>query len=177
MKNIFSNICIAIVCICSIAIIFNLKNWEKRDRVIEWDIHGYYGYLPAKFIFDDIKLEKSNYQFDSDYSLFWPIGVGDGKNAIHKTMGLSILYSPFFFSGHYVAKWLNFPLNGFSEPYKLFLLFKFNILFVSRIRNGKKNTTTFKFYRNPNRAYDTIPWSRNELTRLFFSICSNDAYL
>lgn len=122
MKNIFPNICIAIVCICSILIIFNLKNWEKRERVIEWDIHGYYGYLPAKFIYDDIKLEKSDYQFDSDYSLFWPIGVGGGKNAIHKTMGLSILYSPFFFAGHYVSKWLDFPLNGFSEPYKLFLL-------------------------------------------------------
>ena len=122
MKNKFSHLCIFIVCVFSLAIIFTLKNWEKRDRVIEWDIHGYYGYLPAKFIYDDIKLEKSNYQFAADYNLFWPIPVGDGKNAIHKTMGLSILYSPFFFAGNTVAKWTEFPQNGFSEPYKLFLL-------------------------------------------------------
>lgn len=122
MKKTFSHLCIFIVCAFSLTIIFCLKNWEKRDRVIEWDIHGYYGYLPAKFIYDDIKLEKSNYQFAADYNLFWPIPVGDGKNAIHKTMGLSILYSPFFFAGNIVAKWMEFPQNGFSEPYKLFLL-------------------------------------------------------
>lgn len=35
---------------------------------------------------------------------------------------MSILYSPFFFAAHFFAEKLGFTPNGFTEPYKLFLL-------------------------------------------------------
>ena len=50
----------------------DLKLWQLRDRVIEWDAHSYYAYLPAQLIYDDIRLIKSDYRFDEDYFLFWP---------------------------------------------------------------------------------------------------------
>jgi len=122
MKFKFSSIAIGIVAFACLLIDFSLKLWEKQDRVIEWDIHSYYGYLPEKFIYDDIKLEKSDYLYDDNYYLFWPVFTNDGKKVEKMTMGTAILYSPFFFVAHAFASLTDYPENGFSEPYKIFLL-------------------------------------------------------
>ena len=122
MKNQLSSVAIAIVVLASLCIDFSLKNWEKRDRVIEWDIHSHYAYLPAKFVYDDIRLLKDDYRFAKDYYLFWPNTTPEGKKVIKTSMGMSILYAPFFFVAHAFAHLTNYPENGFSEPYKLFLL-------------------------------------------------------
>lgn len=123
IKNIkLSSVSIAIIIITCFVIDLSLKNWKKQDRVIEQDIHWYYSYLPAKFIYNDIKLEKSSYQFGDNYYLFWPIYTTDGKKVIKTTMGLSIMYAPFFFAAHAYASYTDYPENGLSEPYKVFLL-------------------------------------------------------
>lgn len=122
MKLRFSTIAILVVALTCLIIDFSFKNWEKQERVIEHDIHWYYSYLPAKFIYNDIKLEQSDYHFEDDYYLFWPIYTPDGKKVIKTTMGLSIMYAPFFFAAHAYACVSDYPENGFSIPYKLFLL-------------------------------------------------------
>ena len=121
MKYKLTTIAIIIVLLACFIIDFSLKNWEKNDRVIEHDIHWYYAYLPAQFIYDDIKLIKSDYRFDKNYYLFWTVNA-DGKIIIKTTMGMSILYAPFFFVAHALASVSNYPENGFSEPYKFLLL-------------------------------------------------------
>jgi hypothetical protein len=118
-----SNVAIFIVCLTCLVIDFSFKNWEKQERVIEHDIHWYYSYLPATFIYDDLKLEKSDYRFDDNYYLFWPIYTADGKKVIKTTMGAAIMYSPFFFVAHAYSLLTDYPENGLSEPYKLLLLF------------------------------------------------------
>jgi hypothetical protein len=120
--RIFSTLAISIIIISCILLDISLKNWQKGNRVIEHDVHWYYGYLPALFIYNDIKLEKEEYKFDNDYYLFWVVFTPEGNKVIKSTMGLAILYSPFFFLANVIAHYLNFPENGFSEPYKLFLL-------------------------------------------------------
>ena len=123
IKNIrLSSLAILIVIVSCFVIDLSLKNWNKQDRVIEQDVHWYYSYLPEKFIYDDIKLEKSNYQFGDNYYLFWPIYTQDGKKVNKTTMGLSIMYAPFFFAAHAFASYTDYPENGMSEPYKVFLL-------------------------------------------------------
>jgi len=122
MKFKFSSIAIGIVACACLLIDFSLKNWEKQDRVIEWDIHSYYAYLPSVFIYDDIKLEKSDYLFDENYYLFWPVFTEDGKKVDKMTMGTAILYAPFFFVAHAFASFTDYPEDGFSVPYKIFLL-------------------------------------------------------
>ncbi len=117
-----STIAIAIVVIACFVIDIGLKNWEKRDRVIEWDIHSHYAYLPAKFIYSDMHLKKSDYRLDENYYMFWPGTTPDGKKFIKTTMGMSILYAPFFFVAHAFTSFTDYPDNGFSEPYKIFLL-------------------------------------------------------
>ncbi|MBI4930566.1 MAG: hypothetical protein HY841_07380 [Bacteroidetes bacterium] len=122
MKIQLSTLAIGIVALTCLLIDFSLKNWEKQDRVIEWDIHSYYGYLPELFIYDDIKLEKSDYKLADDSYLFWPVLTEDGKKVERMSMGTAILYSPFFFVAHAFASVTDYPEDGFSEPYKIFLL-------------------------------------------------------
>lgn len=110
-----------VILVC-LLIIFDLGNYKKFDRVIEYDVHTYYSYLPALFIFNDIKIEKSDYLFDENYHLFWLTWNEDGRRAMKMTMGTAIFYTPFFFVAHGFALLTDYPENGFSEPYKLLLI-------------------------------------------------------
>ncbi|MCW3103487.1 MAG: hypothetical protein JWO09_1927 [Bacteroidetes bacterium] len=94
--------------------------WKKNQ--INGDVTSYYAYLPATFIYHDLKLEKSEYKISENTWLFWPLVTQEGKKVIKTTMGLSVLYAPFFFIGHCIAPLLNEPQNGYSTPYQFCLL-------------------------------------------------------
>ena len=91
-----STLAISIVVLVCLSIDLSFKNWEKQDRVIEWDVHSYYAYLPAFFIYDDIHLEKSDYKFDDDYYLFWPSYTEDGRKIFLVFMESSKLNNAIF---------------------------------------------------------------------------------
>ena len=101
----------------------DLKNWEKQERVIEHDVHGYYAYLPLIFIYDDVRIDKQEYRQGENIYWFWPSKTKDGKKIIKYTSGLSIMYAPFFMVAHFIANNSNYLSSGFTEPYKLLLLF------------------------------------------------------
>lgn len=122
MKLKLSSVAILIIVLGCLAIDMGFKNWEKQERVIEWDIHSYYAYLPAGWIYKDIHLTKSDYRFDEHYWLFWPNQTKEGKNVIKTTMGMAVLYAPFFVVAHTIANLSDYPENGISEPYKFLLL-------------------------------------------------------
>ncbi len=117
-----SQLSILVVILCCLFIDLHFKNWKKSERVIEYDIHWYYFYLPATFIYDDLELNQSDYQFWDGYSLFWPHKTPEGKHINKTSMGLSMLYAPFFFTAHGLAKVCGYEPNGCSEPYKILLL-------------------------------------------------------
>lgn len=100
-------------------IILSAKHWKKSDKVIAMDVVSYYAYLPATFIFNDIKLENRE-TFDN--GLFWPEPLDDGHQVIKTSMGMSMLYSPFFFISHGIAKLTGDKANGFTTVYKVGLL-------------------------------------------------------
>ena len=106
---------VAVVCI----MILSARHWKKEDKVIAWDVVSYYAYLPATFIFHDIKLEKKE---TFDKGIFWPEPLPDGNKVIKTSMGMSILYSPFFFMSHGIAKLLGWEAYGYSSVYKIGLL-------------------------------------------------------
>jgi len=100
----------------------NIKYWQSKDRVICWDVISYYAYLPATFIYKDLSLNftddyKGNHEF-----IFWPLKAPNGKKVIKTSMGLSILFAPFFFIGHLIALNSNYDAGGYSAPYKFMLL-------------------------------------------------------
>ena len=86
-----------------------------EQGVIKWDVISYYSYLPATFIYGDIKLE---FLDDKDFnrsSKFWFYTLDNGNRLIQTSMGLSILYSPFFLIAHLLAPLLGETPDGFSN--------------------------------------------------------------
>lgn len=121
MKIQLSTVSILIVLLTAFFIDLHLKNWEKDERVIEWDVHNYYAYLPLQFIYNDITVNE-NYRYGDNLYYVWSETTPDGRNVIKGPIGLAYLYAPFFFVAHGIALLSDYPANGYSEPYKIFLL-------------------------------------------------------
>ncbi len=102
--------------------IFNIHYWTIKDRVINYDIVSYYAYLPATFIYKDVSLRFMDDNPGAYSDKFWPNITEEGKYVVKTSMGLSFLYAPFFFLGHAAANQLDFETNGFTQPYKFFLV-------------------------------------------------------
>jgi len=101
----------------------------KKSARLDWDVFGYYLYLPAKFIYDDITLEKKNEWLDplvTKYKTtegFYQAYKGPKDTYVMKyTMGLSYVYAPFFFIANIAAPLLGYEQDGFSPPYQWMLL-------------------------------------------------------
>jgi hypothetical protein len=110
------------------AIIVSLRIIYTPYNILSWDVFGYYLYLPAKFIFHDIGLSDQTWLYKSintyhqtpDFYQLYP--ALEGKMLIKYSIGLSILYSPFFFAAHIYALITGYPADGFSEPYQYFMV-------------------------------------------------------
>lgn len=98
-----------------------------KFNTLGWDIFGYYLYLPATFIYDDIAVEREDWlmQIQETYepsSTFYQLhDQPNGKKVIQYTSGQAILYLPFFAIGHAVALVTDYPADGFSVPYETIL--------------------------------------------------------
>jgi glycosyltransferase involved in cell wall biosynthesis len=98
------------------------KRWKDEQRVIEWDAISYYAYLPATFIYHDLSLSfADNYRGPHKF-IVWPERGPAGNYVIKTSMGLSMLWTPFFLAGHAVAHLSGADTGGYSPPYKFFLL-------------------------------------------------------
>lgn len=99
----------------------NVDPQMKPEEVICWDVISYYAYLPAVFVEHDYTLSfvptDTNY-----YQHYWPEYTEDGHCVIKTTMGLSLLYAPFFLTAHLLAEPLGFVADGYSPPYALSLI-------------------------------------------------------
>ena len=96
---------IILLIVVSAYTIFNLKHWNKEGRIISWDVVSYYGYLPATFIYGDVSLENPNEKFDEYQHVFWMEKAASGGKVFKTSMGMSILYAPFFFCKPRLCPW------------------------------------------------------------------------
>ena len=103
--------------------------WHK---FIAGDGFGYYAYLPATYIYKDTdysfkwfnKIYKANYVYESFPNPEDNFLVAYNNKRINKYyQGLSYIWLPFFGAAHLVAKFFNYPADGFSQPYQLFIGF------------------------------------------------------
>lgn len=102
---------------------FYYPKWQQpnTEATISWDVAGYYLYLPAVFIYDDLKklsfgeamLEK--YHSAPELSAF---PHPSGNRVIKYSGGQALQYLPWFLCGHLLAKALGYPADGFSLPYQ-----------------------------------------------------------
>jgi hypothetical protein len=105
MKNKLSALALLIVLVA----MFTWKGGRLHDdkgklyNPIAWDVFGYYLYLPATFIYDDVALENRAW-LDSVYAKYKPspypyqhTGTETNKRVIVYPMGLSRVMRPDFF--------------------------------------------------------------------------------
>jgi hypothetical protein len=106
--------------------VFSAHFIDPRERVLTWDVFGYYLYLPAQFVYDDPHLEdnewiQSVFEKYNPASTFYQVSSSEKHRVIKYTSGVAILVSPFFFVAHLLATQLGFPADGFSRPYEFIL--------------------------------------------------------
>ena len=105
--------------------VIDVHPWKDRG-ILMYDVMLYYSYLPAYFIAHDMTFEAYNpqkkphtYWADHIYCNDGPTGLKYTK----MTMGMAIMYSPFFFTAHALAGKLGYEADGFTLPYKVAIAF------------------------------------------------------
>ncbi len=98
------------------------KFWRDSHRIIVEDVILYYEYLPAAIIYKDLSMSftEKNPEFFSDK--IWKTTTKTGRSVTRMTMGLAVLYSPFFLAAHVLAEPTGYPADGYSYPYRIALI-------------------------------------------------------
>lgn len=99
--------------------------WKNQftEAPIAWDVSGYYLYLPAIFIYED--LDKLEFlpdiieKYRPSHALDQAFPVENGNQVLKYPAGMAVLYLPFFLLAHAVANMSDFPADGFSLPYQV----------------------------------------------------------
>src|ERR1700744_354032 len=95
-----------------------------------YDIAEYYYFLPATFI---------NHSFSGDEDAPPP----STYNISRRTIGMSVMYSPFFFISNQAAKMGGYLQDGFSLPYRLGVHWGFIIYSILGLWFCRKNLLLF----------------------------------
>jgi hypothetical protein len=93
--------------------------------VISWDIFGYYIFLPARFIYHDLRLENFQWvqnifaHYHPSDTLYQLNDLGNGAHISRYPVGPAFLSLPFFCLAHFFTKLSGlYPADGFSLPYQ-----------------------------------------------------------
>lgn len=103
--------------------------WQKSntEATISWDVSGYYMYLPAFFIYKDIKqcrfkdevIQQYKPTFDFHQAFIHP---SSGNHVMKYSIGQAVQFSPFFFIAHVWALSSDtYEADGFSFPYQFMI--------------------------------------------------------
>jgi hypothetical protein len=96
----------------------NLDAWGK-NKIIQNDVVSYYAYLPAGIIFNDLTFAFTQ-DLPADFEgTIWLQTAPNGKPILRMTMGLAILWIPFFLLAHVTAHLAGVSALGYSWPYSL----------------------------------------------------------
>lgn len=123
-----SSIALAFLVLLFLVLFFVYKKYDLLN-VLKWDVAGYYLYLPATFIYEDLDgvafYEELSEEYKTadgraNYGIYFQ---EDGRPVMKYTAGMAILYTPGFLAGHLIARATGYPADGFSQPYQFMLLF------------------------------------------------------
>ena len=113
---------IIFIALILLGIILSKKQYLQDGKVIESDVIEYYAYLPAVFIYKDIRLNfVDTYKGPHKFTI-WVKKLENNNKLLMTSAGLAYLYSPFFITAHISAKLLGYDTGGYSMPYRLALL-------------------------------------------------------
>lgn len=107
-----------------------------------YDGFGYYSYLPAFFIYNDLSFEdwpeklQEKYCSGSEVYQFYYLPDKSRINIYH--LGLAFIELPSFVVGHLIAKTFNYPPDGMSKPYHIAFLLNALVFFALGIYYVRK---------------------------------------
>lgn len=111
-------------------IVFNRFSWTD-NQVFHWDKEGYYSYLPALFIYNDIdslnfypEVNEKYKTVASDIPFYAVYDQPQTSKRLNKyAIGVAVAELPFFAAAHIVTIITGkYPADGFSSYYQLFVL-------------------------------------------------------
>lgn len=92
------------------------------EATIGWDVSGYYMYLPAFFIYQDLAQVEFQEEIMEKYaptpSFEQAYKYENGNYIMKYSMGQAVMFSPFFLLAHGFASLSSYPADGFSLPYQ-----------------------------------------------------------
>lgn len=106
---------------------YDIKN-NENPFPIGWDIYGYYLYLPATFIYNDLGLENNDWitktreKYKPSTSFYQVTQGEENKKIIVYNIGYSFIYAPGFLIANALAPSLGHEKDGFSKPYQISLI-------------------------------------------------------
>ncbi|MDX1479027.1 MAG: glycosyltransferase family 39 protein, partial [Saprospiraceae bacterium] len=126
MRNKFSLACCTVCCavIMSVGLIYYPK-WQQpgTEATLSWDVSGYYFYLPALFIYQDLKQLKFAGEILQTYQptpeILQAYQRDNGDYVMKYSSGMAVQYLPFFGVAHLYASLSGVRADGFSWPYQL----------------------------------------------------------
>ncbi len=145
---------------------------DKWKGILESDARGYYAYLPAPFIYNDLNfqffdsIEKVKY-FDEHYYYDYRVSA-NGKIINKYWCGTAICELPFFLAAHLFTKVSGGDADGYSKLYPIFinlaaifyllagLLFTYRLLGRFGITEWNKTITVVAILFGTNLFYYTI---------------------
>lgn len=115
-------LCVALLAYANLSF---YPKWKKggTEAALSWDVCGYYYYLPAVFIYKDVKKVAFHTELDKKYDYqagdFYAALPSESGNLVMKySVGMAIMYAPAFFVAHILAKPMGFEADGFSLIYQ-----------------------------------------------------------
>lgn len=103
----------------------NITHKYRAGRVFKHDdVLNYYIYLPSLFVHGDMTMEwtgKPESQFERDSKFIYVFGKGSPLKVPRMTMGMAILYSPFFLIAHFLSWISGVEMNGYNGIYSYLL--------------------------------------------------------
>jgi hypothetical protein len=118
LKKLISVIFLGLICFAG------LTRWQNisEEPLIMTDGQGYYAYLPAAFLYQDLQFSfvdslKQTYYKEGKRAKFI-IETPDG-NVNKYFAGTAVLEAPFFLVGRCLAALVDAPVDGYSWPFQL----------------------------------------------------------
>jgi hypothetical protein len=116
--------------------VFNQAKWNNRS-VLKHDMSVYYSYLPAAFIYQDLSFEFVDDLPPDDKRELWSLQAPNGNKVQKMTMGMAMMYAPFFGLAHGTALLMDITPDGYSWVYHFYmalsaLVFAIGALFIQR---------------------------------------------
>lgn len=98
---------------------------NRPSFLFGWDSFGYHLYLPAVFVHNDPFVhdvgwvEEARASYNASGTLYQLSTMPDGTRVPKYSIGLALLWAPWFLIGHAFAHITGAPADGYSAPYQL----------------------------------------------------------